>query len=50
MCGAPIVRVPDCDGEGGGGVLGFFHLGHDDNTLVATKSIDSLINDGWEVV
>jgi hypothetical protein len=50
MCGAPIVRVPDCDGEGGGGVLGFFHLGHDDSTWAATESIDNLINDGWKIV
>jgi hypothetical protein len=50
MCGAPIVRVPDYDGEGGGGVLGFFHLGHGDSTWGATESIDNLINDGWKIV
>jgi hypothetical protein len=50
MCGASIVRVPDHDGEGGRGVLGFFHLGHDDSTWAATESIDNLINDSWKII
>src|SRR4051812_15505819 len=48
MCGAPIVRVPYHDGEGGGGVLGFFHLGYNDSTWAAIESIDNLINDVWK--
>jgi hypothetical protein len=50
MCGAPLVRIPDHNAEGGGGVLGFFHLAAADNTLATTEDIDQLIDDGWTMV